>query len=126
MPNKKLDKKTLEHYKKKLLAMKEEILRDISQIKGTANSVDDHTSDSGHALHMADVATDTYDKEFSLGLASNDSEILKKIDEALKRIENGTYGFCLATGKPISKARLEAIPYAEYCLEYQQELEKRQ
>jgi DnaK suppressor protein len=74
---------------------------------------------------MADVATDMYDKEFNLGLASKEREILQKIEDALRRIEDGTYGYCLATGKPISQARLKAIPYVEYCLEYQEQLEKK-
>ena len=89
----------------------------------TGSSSNDSSDVSGHVQHMADVATDMYDKEFSLGLASHDREVLHKINAALKRIDDGTYGFCLATGKPISQARLKAIPYAEYCLKYQEELE---
>ena len=121
-----MDKKALETYRKKLLEMKEQIIGDIKQKKqDTDKSQDDSSSDSGHALHMADVATDMYDREFNLGLASKDRELLNKIDEALLRIEEGTFGICLATGKPISKARLNAIPYAEYCLEYQESIENK-
>ena len=50
-------------------------------------------------------------------------EVLQKIEEALQRIEDGTYGFCLGTGKPIGQARLKAIPYAEHCLKHQEELD---
>jgi len=127
MAKNKLDKKTLESHKKLLLETKEKITRDIKQMASdSANSQPDSSRDiSGHALHMADVATDMYDREFNLGLASNDREILQKIDAALKRIEDGTYGLCLKTGKLIPAARLKALPYAEHCLEVQQELDSK-
>lgn len=122
----KLDKKELEHYKKLLMKLKESLLHDIKNMAKDSSAEESEQGDvSGHVLHMADVATDMYDKEFSLGLASKDRELLSKIEAALKRIEDGTYGSCLETGKPITKARLEAIPYAEYCLEYQEQLEQK-
>jgi len=125
IPNKKLDKKKLDSYKNLLLKMKIDLHHDIKNLaEESSGAVGNDSGDvSGHVQHMADVATDMYDKEFTLGLASNDRKLLQKIDEALERIENGTYGFCLETGKSISKARLEAIPYAKYCLKYQEELE---
>ena len=108
------------------MKLKEDLLHDIKNLSSDTKNKDGDSGDvSGHVLHMADVATDMYDKEFSLGLASKDREILQKIDDALKRIEDGTYGFCLGTGKPIGQARLQAIPYAEHCLKYQEELEKK-
>ncbi|HPN89152.1 MAG TPA: TraR/DksA family transcriptional regulator [Candidatus Omnitrophota bacterium] len=126
MPNRTIDKKKIEHYKKLLMAMKEKVSHDV---KNMAHNTDNHGNESsdisGHVLHMADVATDMYDKEFNLGLASHDRKLLQKIDDALLRIEKGTYGICLGSGKPISQARLDAIPYAEYCLEYQEELDKK-
>ena len=118
-------KNKLESYRKLLLELKEKLVHDIKNMSDVTGSSREESVDvSGHVLHMADVATDMYDKEFSLGLASKDREILQKIDDALVRINNGTYGICLATKKPITQARLKAIPYAEYCLEYQEELEK--
>lgn len=125
MPNKKLDKKKLEYYKKLLLKLKESIVHDIYNMSQESDNQDSGDI-SGHVLHMADVATDMYDREFNLGLASNEREILQKIEAALRRIEDGTYGLCLGTGKPISQARLKAIPYAEYCLKYQEELEEQE
>jgi DnaK suppressor protein len=121
---KKLDAKKLGQYKKLLLQMRENILSDIKNMRGESGDFDSKDV-SGHVIHMADVATDMYDKEFNMGLASKDRVLLQKIEDALRRIEDGTYGFCLATGKTISPARLKAIPYAEYCLEYQEELEKK-
>lgn len=121
---KKLLKKDLDAFKKLLLALKENLVHDIKNMAQNTSNADSDSGDvSGHVLHMADVATDMYDKEFSLGLASKDRELLQKIEEALSRIEKGTYGICLGTGKAIKRERLQAIPYAEYCLEYQEEIE---
>ncbi|MBF0484102.1 MAG: TraR/DksA family transcriptional regulator [Candidatus Omnitrophica bacterium] len=128
MPNKnpdKMDSKKLEFFKELLLKLKNDILRNIDTMnKETGGQMADSKDVSGHVMHMADVATDMYDREFALGLASNERELLQKIEAALKRIENGTYGLCLSTGKPISQARLKAIPYVEYCMEYQEKLEQ--
>jgi len=123
--SKKLTKKELDEYKEQLIKLKNEFLHDIKNLADDSNQNSDSGDVSGHVLHMADVATDMYDKEFSMGLASKDREVLNKIEEALKRIQDGTFGLCLATEKAISKARLKAIPYAEYCLEYQEELESK-
>jgi RNA polymerase-binding protein DksA len=66
-----------------------------------------------------------YDREFNLSLASNDREMLQKIEAALARIAKGTFGLCLKTGKRIPEARLKAVPYAEYCLEAQEEMDSK-
>ncbi|MBU0467927.1 MAG: TraR/DksA C4-type zinc finger protein [Candidatus Omnitrophica bacterium] len=125
--NKALDKKKIETFRNLLIKMREEIVTDIKSMSNVSGGGGEESSDvSGHVLHMADVATDMYDKEFSLGLASKDRELLQKIDEALVRIDHGTFGLCIATKKPISPARLKAIPYAEYCLEYQEKIEQEQ
>jgi len=123
----KLNKKQLEYFRKRLLDIKEEIRHDIQNMNSVneANTKDNSGDISGHAQHMADVATDMYDREFTLGLASNDRELLNKVESALKRIEEGTFGICLKTKKPIPLARLKAIPYAEFCLEAQEEMEKK-
>lgn len=123
MPNKKLDQKKLDYYKKLLIKLRDDLVHDIKNMSDSTGGSGDSGDVSGHVQHMADVATDMYDKEFNLGLASHDREVLQKINASLKRIEDGTYGFCLGTGKPISQARLKAIPYAEHCLKHQEELE---
>lgn len=128
MPNsKKMDKKTLIQYRKVLMDIKEKITGQIKQISSDASSSQKDTAGdvSGHALHMADVATDMYDREFSLGLASNDRELLYKVDEALKRIEDSTFGLCTECSKPIAVARLKAIPYAQTCLPCQEKIERK-
>ena len=125
MPDKKIDKKNLLIYKKLLMKIKEETMNDIKQMSSD-NSVaqKDASGDvSGHALHMADVATDMYDREFSLGLASNDRELLYKVEGALKRIADGGFGVCQECNKSITVARLKAIPYAQTCLACQEKIE---
>ena len=123
---KKLDKKTLSNYKKLLTETKEKIIGEIKQMASDASALQkDATGDSGHALHMADVATDMYDREFSLNLASNDRELLQKVDSALQRIMENTFGICIECQKPISSARLKAIPYAQTCLKCQEKLESK-
>ncbi|MBI5866241.1 MAG: TraR/DksA C4-type zinc finger protein [Planctomycetes bacterium] len=79
---------------------------------------------SNMPLHMADVGTDNYEQEFTLGLIESERQTLREIEEALDRIHKGTFGVCAATGKPIGKARLRATPWAKYCYEYVLEQER--
>ena len=74
--------------------------------------------------HLADLGTDNYEQEFTLGLLESEGILLKEIDEALERIERGTYGTCLGTDKPIGKARLRARPWAKYCIDYARMVEQ--
>ena len=116
-------------YKKLLLKKKEEVLQAMKHIgEDTLNrSQRDSSGDlSGYTLHMADVATDSYDREFSLGLASNAQEILYQIEEALKRVGEKNFGECLSCGKLINKRRLTAIPYTTLCIECQSKEETKQ
>jgi DnaK suppressor protein len=76
------------------------------------------------AKHQADAGSDAYDRDFALSLLSQEQDALYEIDEALKRIELGTYGKCEMSGKPIPRARLEAIPFARFTVECQSQLEK--
>ena len=74
---------------------------------------------------MADVASDNYEVEFSLGRASDEQNILYTIDEALKRVEDGTYGSCTECGKQIPKRRLDALPHTELCIACQSKTESK-
>ncbi|MFA5725895.1 MAG: TraR/DksA family transcriptional regulator, partial [Candidatus Omnitrophota bacterium] len=80
---------------------------------------------SGYTYHMADVATDNYDREFSLGLASNDRQSLYELDDAFKRIEDGTFGICEDCKQLITKIRLRAVPQARLCVKCKEKREKR-
>lgn len=77
-----------------------------------------------YSLHMGDSGTDNFDRDFALSLLSSDQDAVYEIEEALKRIEKGTYGVCELTGKSIPRARLDAIPWARFTVEAQAQLEK--
>jgi len=116
-----------EHFKQMLLEKRREILRNVNEFEDEAlkKSRLDATGDlSSMPIHMADIGTDNYEQEFALGLMDSERKLLKEIDEALERIEQQTYGICEGTGKPIPKARLEAQPWARYCIEYARMLEQ--
>lgn len=74
--------------------------------------------------HQADVGSDNYEQEFTLGLLESERTLLKEIHEALERIDEGTFGICLGTGQPIGIPRLKARPWAKYCIEYARMIEK--
>ncbi len=119
MFRKKMNKKELNTFKELILNKKDQILDSLKHVSEDAlkKSQRDAAGDiSSYTLHMADVATDAYDREFSLGLASNERKLLYEIEDALKRIEEGNYGICETCKKPIAKTRLKAVPTAKLCL----------
>ena len=125
---KKLNKKDLEYYKKLIMKIKENVLDEIKCISEDTlrKSQKEASGDiSGYTYHMADVASDTYDREFSLGLASNERQSLYELDDALKRIEEGTFGVCEECKSSIAKNRLKAVPFARLCVKCQEKKEKR-
>ena len=125
---KKFTKKELEDFRKLILKRKEEVLDDIKHISEDTlkKSQKEASGDiSGYTYHMADVATDTYDREFSLGLASNDRNFLYELEDALKKIEERTFGICEECKNIISKTRLRAVPYAKLCVKCQERKEKK-
>ena len=125
---KKMPREALKKYKALLLKEREKIGGGISHITNEAlkTSQRDASGDlSGYSFHMADVASDNYEVEFSLGRASEEQDILYTIDEALKRVEDGTYGNCIQCGKPIPKKRLEALPHTELCIACQSKNESK-
>lgn len=123
----KMLKKEAMQYRQALLNLKERITDDMKHISEDAlkKSQKEASGDiSGYSLHMADLATDAYDREFSLGLASNDRNALLQINDALKRIDEGVFGVCQMCRKPIAKVRLKALPFARLCLKCQRFQEK--
>ena len=76
------------------------------------------------SLHMADAATDSFDRDFALSRASSEQEALYEIEEALMRIRRGTYGVCELTGKPIETKRLEALPWTRFSTAAEKQLER--
>lgn len=111
----------LNEFRSMLLAKRAQILGDVTNMQSQAldaNRQDAAGDLSSMPLHMADIGSDNYELEFTLGLIEGERAILREIDEALERIDHGTYGVCLATGNPIGRARLKAKPWARYCYEY--------
>ena len=102
-----------------LLELREQLMR---QMNGLAKESAQEMA--GYSLHMADSGTDNFDRDFALSLLSSDQDAIYEIEEALKRIEKNTYGVCELTGKPIPRARLEAIPWTRFTVQAQAQLEK--
>jgi len=119
----------LDHFKELLLRRRAEILQNVVQIEDEMlkkSRLDASGDLSSMPIHMADLGSDNYEQEFTLGLVDGERKLLTEIDDALQRIENGTYGICEGTGQPIPKARLEAQPWARYSVEYARIVEQQQ
>ncbi|RKX32865.1 MAG: hypothetical protein DRP22_01495 [Verrucomicrobia bacterium] len=126
-PSKPLTVKEKKALKKALMDLRDRIIGEIQFLSSDnlSRSQRDATGDlSGYGLHMADQGTDNFDREFALNLMSNDQDILYEIDEALARLEAGTYGKCEKCGKYIDKGRLEALPFARLCIGCKSEEER--
>lgn len=123
-----LDKKDLEKFKKLLETLRTRLAGDLKHLEDDSlntNQRDASGDLSGYSFHMADMATDNFDREFTLGLASNEQQSLNLIDDALRRIKEGTYGICETCSKLISQKRLTAVPHAPLCIKCQELEEKK-
>ena len=117
----------IEHFKQMLLEKRKEILSSVQEIEDEAlkkSRLDASGDLSSMPIHMADLGTDNFQQEFSLELMDGERKLLTEIDDALTRIEEGTYGICQGSGKQIPRARLEAQPWARYGVEYAEQMEK--
>ena len=111
--------------KEKLLQLRDAVVDSMAGVAhGTLRSRAEGSEASAFGMHQADAGSDAYDRDFALSLLSQEQDALYEIDEALKRVEVGTYGKCEMSGKPIPHARLEAIPFARFTVECQSQLEK--
>ncbi len=119
-----LTKKELNEFRQMLLDKRRMLVGDMTGMHNEAFRGADQGDLSTMPVHMADVGTDNYEQEFTLGLLESERKLLRDIDEALGRLDAGTYGICLGTGKVIGQARLRAQPWAKYCIEYARLLEQ--
>ncbi len=122
-----LSAKELAQFKTLLLQKRREILQNVHEIEGETlrkSRLDASGDLSSMPIHMADLGTDNFQQEFSLGLMDSERRLIVEIDDALHRIETGSYGICEGTGKPISRARLDAQPWARYSVEYAKMIEE--
>lgn len=117
----------LEQYKKTLLELRQKLVENVNFMEDEAlgKSGQEASGDlSNVPIHMADVGTDNYDRDLTIGLIQNGEEELRAIDDALERIGNKTFGSCEECGKKVSKVRLDALPYVKNCIECQRREEK--
>jgi DnaK suppressor protein len=123
-----LTKKELQHFKEKLIVEKKKVLEEMGEIQqeNLKQSIADQAGEnSRYSYHLGDTASLAYGREFSMGLAERQTKYLEQIDEALQRIEDGTYGICLVTGEPIPVERLNEVPVAKYSVKGKEIMEKR-
>lgn len=119
-----LTSKELEHFRDLLLDKRRELVGDMSHMEREALRSASGTNLSNLPMHMADMGTDNYEQEFTLGLVEKERVLLREINQALAKIQDGTYGICEGTGKPINKIRLEAQPWARFSIEYARQMER--
>lgn len=119
-----LSVKELDAFRLLLLAKRRELLGDMSSMEREALQSGQGSNLSNLPVHMADMGTDNYEQEFTLGLVEKDRQLLREINHALAKIQDGTYGICEGTGKPINKQRLEIQPWARFSIEHARALEK--
>jgi RNA polymerase-binding transcription factor DksA len=127
VPKLKLSARDRKHYEELLVQLRDRLLDGINFLatNNLRHSQKEASGDiSSYSTHMADAGTDAFDREFALSLVSNEQDALYEVTEALKRLENQTYGLCEMCGKPIPRARLDVLPFARFCIKCQEAREK--
>jgi RNA polymerase-binding protein DksA len=122
-PKARMPRKDLDRYREMLIRKRNELIGDVANMEDEALR-QNSGSLSNLPQHMAEQGSDTCDQSLSLDLAQVDRRLIKEIDEALKRIDDGTYGICMRTGKRISAERLNEVPWAKYTIEAAREMER--
>jgi RNA polymerase-binding protein DksA len=114
-----------ERFRKVLLDERERVTLTVENLhEANSWSLEEETEEETYDNHLADSATATLNREIDYSLEENSEHVLSGINEALDRIENGTFGRCAGCGKQIAEERLEALPYATRCIECQRHVEK--
>lgn len=116
-----MNKQKLEYYKNKLLDARNKILN-----SGVLSNLEDLQINSDELADEADLASSTINQQVSFSIREKEMNKLRRIDAALGRIEDGSYGFCLESGDEIEQKRLETQPWAEFCIEVAEEKEREQ
>ena len=114
-----LNKKEMEPYRHLLLDLKVKLIKEVLLNQEASNE-----SNEGDVLDLADLASDSYDKDLANSLSETERARLNAVEAALKRVELGTYGLCDACNKPIPLPRLKVLPFAKFCVQCQQEEER--
>lgn len=115
-----LKSEDLDRFRKLLEYLRVRLQGDVDQMTDEAlngNARDASGNLSNVPLHLADLGTENYTQDFTLGLIENEQETLELIHGALSRIQQGTFGNCQECDQPIAKQRLQALPYTPYCIQ---------
>jgi DnaK suppressor protein len=127
MKKKAMTKKDLEYFRKKLLAEKNRVLEEMDELSQSnmKQTISEQSGEnSRYSYHLGDVASLSYDREFSMGLSERQQKYLEQVKDALQRIDEGTYGICKITGEIIAFERLDEVPVAKYSVKGKELLEK--
>jgi DnaK suppressor protein len=116
-----MEKKRLENYRKKLQAKREDLVRNIARVEEEGRAADEDTT-----VDLADKAANSYTKEFLFGQTNTERSFLALIDDALRRMKAGTYGLCANCEDEVQQKRLDAVPWAKYCIDCQEKQERGQ
>jgi len=121
-----LTKKEVDDLRERLLAERGDLQGQLSELEASSFSVNqsDLSGEMGFDEEYADAGTATFERERDLSLVNNPRDLLDRIDKALTKIDEGTYGLCDRCGKPIEKLRLKALPYANLCIKDKQAEER--
>ncbi len=122
-----LSAKELEEFRAALKNVRDRVVDEITFLSGDNLNRSQRESSgdlSSYSFHMADQGTDNFDREFALNLVSSEQDALYEIDEALHRLDDGSYGACETCGCAIEKARLKALPFAKMCIACKSQAEK--
>ncbi len=114
-------------YRDRLLALRARLRGDVTRMAEAAlnrNRMEGYGDLSSMPIHMADIGSDNFEQEFTLSIMQSEEDLLGKIEGSLERIEEGTYGTCEECGSRIPKTRLNAIPYAEFCVKCAERIEQ--
>ncbi|MBK6909571.1 MAG: TraR/DksA family transcriptional regulator [bacterium] len=116
-----------EYFRHLIVERRKEILRELGYLRESSmeQTSDTYSGDSStYSYHMADQGTDAQEREKAFLFASREGKMLTLLEQAVERIDNGTYGYCMDTGAPIEFRRLEAIPHAKLSIEAKRRLEE--
>lgn len=114
-----MEKKRLELYKKRLVERRQQLLETVSKTEQDGRQADEEPTQD-----IADKATNSYTKEFLFKKSNDDRFILQLVQEAIERLDNGSYGACVACGGEMQQKRLDAVPWARHCIGCQEKQEQ--
>jgi DnaK suppressor protein len=110
-----MDSRKFDHFRKKLLEKKDELFQTVSKTEQYGREADEDATQD-----IADKAANSYTKEFLFSQSSSERTILQLVNEALDRVEKGTFGYCVACENEINQKRLEAVPWTRHCISCQE------